>query len=86
MSVAFMVPVVADGWHMDGNWWFGGMMLWMALLWTAIAVGVVWLVRATAGRRRDDVDDAMAILDRRLAEGEMTLDEYRERKAAIAER
>ena len=86
MSMMLAVPVVADGWHMDGDWWFGGMMLWMALFWTAIIFGVVWLVRGTTGRRGGDAADALGILDRRFAQGDLTLEEYQERKAALGKR
>ncbi len=70
------------GWW-DG-WWMGGMMLWMVLFWGAIIFGVIWLIRANGERRPPRRDDAMEILDRRLAEGAITFDEYREKKAILS--
>ena len=87
MSMTLVVPMFADGWHMDGGWWFGGMMLWMVLFWGSIIFGIAWLVRG--GPRHSasvDREDAIAILDRRFAQGEVTLEEYRERKAVLTER
>jgi uncharacterized membrane protein len=87
MQLILAVPMFADGWHMDGGWWFGGMMLWMLLFWALVAFFIAWLVRGVPGRRSsDDREAAIAILDRRFAQGEMTLEEYREHKAVLTER
>jgi hypothetical protein len=52
--------------------------------WGLVIVGVVWLARSLAetarGPRRDD---PLEILDRRLASGEITPEEYRERRATL---
>ena len=87
MSLILTVPIFADRWHMDGGWWSGGMMLWMVLFWGLLIFLIAWLVRGGLGRSAsDDRDNAARILDRRFAQGEMTLEEYRERKAALSER
>lgn len=70
-----------NGWW-DG-WWMSGMMLGMALFWGAVIFGVLWLVRTNIERHPGRRDEAMEVLDRRLAEGAITFDEYRETKATL---
>ena len=69
--------------HMGGGWWIV-MLVGMAAVW-ALAIGaVVWLVRggsADLGPRR--TEGPLEILDRRLAEGTITADEYRERREIL---
>lgn len=58
--------------------WMGGLLMW---IFPAALIGlVVWL--ATGRQRRDD-DGALAILKRRLANGEITEDEYRRMKEIL---
>ena len=79
-----------DG-HMD---WDGGwgvlMVIGMVLFWVVIIGGIVWLVRELSGARRtqpqDSVDDPVRILDRRLADGSISLEDYRERRAVLTDR
>ena len=61
------------------------MMIGMGLFWLAIILGVVWLVRDSAERRRTEVpsENALAILDRRFAEGAVSLDEYKQRRDVL---
>jgi putative membrane protein len=70
------------GW--DGGWmWLWGTL--MMLTWAAIIAAAVWLI-IRANRRDSDGDDTKAarqILDERLASGEITLEEYRERRDAM---
>lgn len=58
------------------------MMIGMGLFWLAIILGVVWLVYAGAEDRRPGPprENALTVLDRRLAEGAITLDEYKQRR------
>ncbi|MGB3696367.1 MAG: SHOCT domain-containing protein [Gordonia sp. (in: high G+C Gram-positive bacteria)] len=69
--------------------WYGGdagwaMMTSMVLFWLVVIGVVVWaIVRLTPRRRLDD--DPRAILDRRLASGEIDEAEYRSRIAALRE-
>ena len=58
----------------DGGWWVF-MWMWMAVFWGAVVLGVVWLVRSTAGRSGDR--PAVELLDRRLASGEIEIGEHR---------
>jgi putative membrane protein len=73
-----------DGDHMDGGWWVV-MGLGMVLFWALVIVGAIWLVRELAGRggRLGREPDAMEVLDRRLAEGTISPDDYRERRAIL---
>ena len=86
MITATLIDVVAQsrGWdHMSG-WGGGWMWLWgtlMMLSWVAIIAAAVWLV-LRAGRDRSG-SRARDILDERLASGELTPGEYRERREAL---
>ena len=58
----------------DGGWWVI-MALWMAVFWSAVIAGVVWLVRS-AGRRSVGAS-ADNLLQGRLASGELDAGQYR---------
>ena len=61
------------------------MMIGMALFWGAIILGLVWLIRDGAARRRADSEEtALAILDRRFAEGALSPDDYHQRRNVLA--
>lgn len=76
------------GWHDGmgtGSWIVAGVML--LLFWAAIVFGVVWLVRGTrAGHPGGPGDRARQILDERFARGEMTEEEYRQRRDLLNSR
>ncbi len=61
--------------------------IFMILFWVFLIAGAVWLVLAVSGqagrRMTDDRGVALSILDQRLAKGEIDVDEYRARKAAL---
>ena len=61
------------------------MMIGMGLFWLAIILGVVWLVRDSAERRQHDApsENALTILDRRFAEGALSLDDYQQRRDVL---
>jgi putative membrane protein len=67
-----------------GGWWIlGGPLFWILLI-----VGIALLVRARSGRspwtgggRESGID----VLERRFAEGELSLEEYRERRSVLEE-
>lgn len=85
MFAPLSVIAQGRGWdHMSG-WGGGWMWLWgtlMMISWVAIIAVAVWLVlrssRTDHGSRR-----AREILDERLASGELTPEEYRERREAL---
>ena len=86
--VAYLSPFLLgdfDG-HMDwdGSWGVA-MMIGMILFWAVVIVAIVWLVRefGTRGVRANPDDDPVRILDRKLAEGSISPDDYRERRAIL---
>lgn len=70
---------------MTHGWWMVG----EALFWFAFLGLVVWLVatfapnpdHASAGHR-----DAVAVLEERFAHGDISVDEFRERRAELGQR
>ena len=79
-------------WDMHGTgWgWWVFMTLGMLAFWVAVIYFVVWLVRGAPPARRDDSEDAsgqspLELLRRRLATGEISVDEYEERRQALEE-
>ena len=81
--------LIADTWGMHNNdigtgWWIV-MMLGMVLFWGLVILGVIWLVREAGGSHRHDAkpDDPLAILDRRFAEGDITVKEYQQRRKIL---
>ena len=77
-----------DG-HMD---WDGGwsvvMVVGMVLFWALLIAGVVWVVRELSQGRSAQhpagSDDPLRTLDRRLADGSISADDYRERRAMLS--
>ena len=80
----------SDWGHMDldGGWWIV-MGLGMVLFWALVILGIVWLVREIGGghghasRAGARGPDPLEVLDRRLAEGEIDVEEYEERRRTI---
>lgn len=61
------------------------MMLAMALFWGAVIFGLIWLAREPSKRRpRRHHQSALEILDRRFAEGALSVDEYQRRRGVLA--
>jgi putative membrane protein len=72
-----------DGWDMNG-WGWAWMSLSMAIGVAVVALLVVLLVRgSTAADRRPGQDDALTVLRRRYASGEIDQDEYRRRRTEL---
>lgn len=60
------------------------MMIGMGVFWLAIILGLVWLVRDGAERQPEAAsEDALTILDRRFAEGAVSLDEDTQRRDVL---
>ncbi len=90
------IAILAHGADGDGydHMWGGGAYGWiwgalmMAVMIAAVGALVVWIVRGGAQsatpRPPDPTHDARAILARRLAEGEITPDEYNERLSHLS--
>ena len=69
------------GWHHNmgaGSW------ILMVLFWALVIAGIVWLVMAASRNGRHERPGAIGVLDHRLAKGEISVDEYRERREAMA--
>ena len=82
--IATTIPVADTEWghgHM-AEWGAGG---WVAMIafWALVIVAIVWIARELAGSRLDGSSSAMQVLERRLAAGEIGVEEYRQRKAAL---
>ena len=82
-ATATLVIADFDG-HMD---WDGGwgvvMIVGMVLFWALVVAGVVWIVRELAARPRSADDDPLRLLDRRLADGTISPEDYARRKAIL---
>ncbi|HSJ73269.1 MAG TPA: SHOCT domain-containing protein [Miltoncostaeaceae bacterium] len=69
------MAAAADGDH-AGGWWIP-----FVLLWAAVIAAVTWLViRAVRNRGKKGMDRARDILAERYARGEISGEEYRERR------
>lgn len=71
------MPMMGYGW------------IFMLLFWVFIVAGTVWLVltltRSQTSRPPADGESAVRILQERLARGEIDLEKFRARRAAIEE-
>ncbi len=60
------------------------MMLAMGIFWLAVILGFFWLLRDGVERRQQPSGEtALTLLDRRFAEGTVSLDEYRRRRNVL---
>jgi putative membrane protein len=83
-TVTGLIPLASgDG---DGpGWWI----VFVPLFWVLVIAGLVVLVRSRgggppwAGRGRET---AIEVLERRYAEGELSLEQYRERRGVLEEK
>jgi len=83
---ALLLLADADWHRMDGGWWVA-MAIGMIAFWAVVIGAIVWLLRGGlsargAGRREDPLE----ILDRRLAEGAVDVDEYERRRKALGKK
>jgi uncharacterized membrane protein len=88
-----LVWVIAQPWnHMYGNrgpgpgggWWIAHL-IFMLLIAALIILAIVWLVRSLSagpGRRHGE-PTALEVLDRRFAEGAISVEEYNERRRIL---
>ena len=78
----------------DVGWgWEFLMGVGMVVFWAVVVFGIVWLIRGGIGTTttttptpppgESESESALDILDRRLASGELTVEEYQERREAI---
>jgi putative membrane protein len=87
-----VLTVVADNnWDMHGDvstGWMIVVMIGMVLFWAAVILGIVWLVRGASsggwhwgGERKETPSE---ILERRFAEGAISVEDYHQRREVIA--
>lgn len=85
LTSAALLLAEVDGHHMDGGWWVV-MAIGMVLFWALVVAGLVWLVRElTGGRGFRSRQDPLKLLDRRLAEGTISPEDYEKRRAILTE-
>ena len=77
----------ADAWSMHGDigagWWIV-MAIGMALFWGVVILGAAWALRGGLEGRRPRNETPAEILERRFAEGEISPEDYRERRQVLA--
>jgi putative membrane protein len=86
-AVGAVLPL-ADGWR---HGWDGPWFLLFPLFWGLVILAIIWIVRGSPPWRRGrssapHVETGIEVLERRFAEGGLTADEYRERRAILEER
>jgi len=84
VASAGLVLAESFGWHngdVGAGWWIV-MMLGMVIFWGAVIAVVVWLLRGGSSSR-PTADSPLEILQRRLAQGEISTEEYERRRAAL---
>ena len=75
--------------HMDvGDGWWVVMMVGMLVFWAAVALAVAWALRGWAADRRvapaeRTGDSALTVLDRTLAEGKISVEDYERRRRVL---
>lgn len=87
-AVALPLADSFGGHHDWGGGWWVVMALGMLIFSAIVIASGVWLVRELSARRRpgltgDSEPAALEILDRRLAEGAISTEEYEERRRAL---
>lgn len=91
MSHALLVLAQSDWNHHNdvGDGWWIVMIIGMAAFWVFVAVAVVWALRRSSAKSpadddsRADGERPLQILERRLAEGEISIEEYARRRELL---
>jgi putative membrane protein len=86
IAAALLLADSDFGNHMNdwGAGWWVLMAMMMIVFWGLVILGAVWLVRTLVHDRRGHPGPSAAeLLDRRLANGEISPEEYRERRAVL---
>ncbi|HWQ37631.1 MAG TPA: DUF2934 domain-containing protein [Burkholderiales bacterium] len=69
---------------MGENFWFFGMHAFWWSFWLVVVVAIIYLL-LSAGQRRERGESAREVLDRRYAAGEISTQEYEERKEKLTD-
>lgn len=83
-AIGTLIPVAHWNGHGPG-WWI----VFVPLFWILVITGIIFLVRSRrggppwGGRGRESGID---VLERRFAQGELSLEQYRERRAVLEEK
>lgn len=71
--------------ELGAGWWIA-MVAMMVVFWALVIFGAVWLVRSLSGGHHTiHHRDPGEVLDHRLANGEISVEEYRERRELLKE-
>lgn len=75
------ISIATTHWDSDDGpgWWI----VFPITFWVVIITGLVVLVRSGRLRFSQRRESALEVLDRRFAEGEMTAEEYHERRSVL---
>lgn len=87
MQIAQTIPVADWGMHGDVGWgWMLMMMIMLVLFWGAIIFGAIWLIRsAVSGRTEERRESPTEVLERRFAEGAISVEDYRARRRVLVD-
>ncbi len=76
--------------YFDGGWFMGGMHFLWWIFWVGIVAAFVWALWGRAGERTNDArrmtgrrETPLELLQRRLASGECTPEEYEKRRVLL---
>ncbi len=85
IGLSLLLADMGWGHHMDdwGAGWWIIMAVGMVFFWGLLILGVVWLARSLPWRAERRGASPLEILERRLAAGEISTDDYRERRAIL---
>ncbi len=68
--------------HWDYGWgtWIGWLFM-MVIFWALVILGIVYLIRSVVGKKNEGkTESALDILKKRYAKGEITKEEFEEKK------
>jgi putative membrane protein len=71
-------------WHYGNPMGFFGWTM-MILFWVVVVALIIWAVRSSGTTRDVPRSDALALLERRFAAGEIEQDEFQEKKRLLKE-
>ena len=69
--------------HTVGGWWFMGMHVFWWLFWVLIIIAFAALFTPVPKQQAKRRDTPMNVLQRRYAAGEISTDEYEQRRAVL---
>jgi putative membrane protein len=83
-AIGDVIPIAH--WNGDGpGWWI----VFFPIFWILVITGIIFLVRGRRGGppwAAQSRETGVQVLERRFAEGELSLEQYRERRAVLEEK